>query len=193
MWKGTEETEKPQTFLLIVRLLIPTPAQALQRPCHLAAKLILPGAGLCPPRRLLLFLILVVIQDGGLADGHPDDGVVGLEARVAEALTGLGAQQHRGDVVDLVRGLRAGALLRDAAALVPAPLGVQSHHEDQEEQQQRDQPTLQRRAKGDKGQEMKRAKGWIRRCRRCRDKVRRCRRMGEEMQKMQGWVRRCKR
>lgn len=145
--RAKEKRENPQTFLFIVRLLLSTPAQALQRPRHLAAKFILPGAGLCPSRGLLLLLVLVVVQDGGLADGHPDDRVVGLEARVAETLTGLGAQQHRGDVVDLVGGLRAGALLRDAAALVPAPLGIQSHHEDQEEQEQRNQPTLRRRAK----------------------------------------------
>jgi len=94
MERGKEEREKPQTFLFVVRLLLPAPAQALQRPCHLAAKLILPGAGLCPPWRLLLLLVLVVIQDGGLADGHPDDRVVGLEAGVAEALAGLGTQQH---------------------------------------------------------------------------------------------------
>lgn len=140
-----------QTFLLVVRLLLPTPAQALQRPCHLAAKLILPGAGLCPPRRLLLLLVLVVVQDGGLSDGHPNDGVVGLQARVAEVLPGLGAQQHRGDVVDLVGGLGAGALLRDAAALVPAPLGVQGHHEHQQQQQQRDQPALQRHQRAPSG------------------------------------------
>lgn len=154
---GEDQAEQPPTFLLVVRLLLPTPAQALQRPRHLAAKLILPGAGFCPLRRLLLLLVLVVIQDGGLADGHADDRVVGLQARVAEALSGLGAQQHRGDVVDLVGGLGAGTLLRDAAALVPAPLGVQSHCEDQEEQEQSDQPTL-----WDSKETCQQTQGWLR-------------------------------
>lgn len=110
---------------------------------HLAAKLILAGDMVGPTGRVLLFFIVIVIQDGGLADGHADDGVVGLQPGGAEALAGLGAQQHRGDVVDLVRGFRAGALLGDAAALLPAPLGVQRHCEHQQQQQQSNEAALQ--------------------------------------------------
>lgn len=69
---------KKQTFLFIVRLL-PAPAQAVQRLHHLARKLVLLAAML-RPQGVLLLLVVVVIQDGGLADGHANDRGVGLQA-----------------------------------------------------------------------------------------------------------------
>jgi len=93
--------------------------------------------------------------------------------------------------VDLVGGLRAGTLLRDAATLVPAPLGVQSHREDQEEQEQRDQPSLQRRGTG-MGQGMHGAQGWVRGCTRMGQEMDAMGTgMGQEMHGAQGWVRGC--
>ena len=131
------------TFLLKVPFLFPWSAQAVQGVGHLTAKLILTGDVVGPPGRVLLLLVVIVIQDGGLPDGHADDGIVGLQPGGAEAFPGLGAQQHGGDVVDLVSGFRAGALLGDAATLLPAPLGVQRHSEHQQQQQQCNEATLQ--------------------------------------------------
>lgn len=140
---GRWDATRGLTFLLKVPFLFPGPAQAVQGVGHLAAKLVLAGDVIGPPGRVLLLFIVIVIQDGGLPDGHADHGVVGLQPGGTEAFAGLGAQQHRRDVVDLVRGFRAGALLGDAATLLPAPLGVQRHREHQQQQQQRDEATLQ--------------------------------------------------
>lgn len=109
---------------------------------HLAAKLILTRHVIGPPRGVLILFIVIVIQDGGLPNGHADDGIVGLQPGGAEAFPGLGTQQHRRDVVDLMSGFRACALVRDATALLPAPLGVQRHGEHQQQQQQRNEATL---------------------------------------------------
>lgn len=135
------------TFLPKVPFLFPWSAQAVQRVGHLAAKLVLPGDVVGPPGWVLLLLIVIVIQDGGLPDGHADDGIVGLQPGGAEAFPGLGTQQHRRDVVDLMRGFRAGALLRDATTFLPAPLGIQRHGEHQQQQQQRNETALEQKGR----------------------------------------------
>lgn len=111
---------------------------------RLAAELVLPGDVVGPPGQVVLLFVVVVIQDGRLANGHADDGVMRLQPGGAEAFPGRRAQQHGRDVVDLVGGFRAGALLRDAAPLLPAPLGVQRHREHQQQQQQGNEATLER-------------------------------------------------
>lgn len=109
---------------------------------HLAAKFVLAGDMVGPPRWLLVLLTVIVIQDGSLPDGHADDGIVGLQPGGTEALPRLGTQQHRWDVVDLMSGFCACALLGDAATLLPTSLGVERHGEHQQQQQQRDEATL---------------------------------------------------
>lgn len=85
------------------------------------------GGGVERVPAMVVFVAVVVIQDGGLANGHPDDraAVLVRAARAAVAVAALRPQQHRGDVVDLVGGLCAGALLGDPAALAPSVAGVQ--------------------------------------------------------------------
>lgn len=88
------------------------------------------------PAVVVVLVAVVVVQNGGLADGHPDDGAAVLVRApgAAVAVAGLRPQQDGGDVVDLVGGLCAGALLGDAAALAPSVAGVQ--HEGEEEDQE---------------------------------------------------------
>lgn len=84
----------------------------------------------------LVLITVVVVQDGRLSDGHADDGAAVLvvaASRAAVAVAALRPQQHRGDVVDLVRGLGAGALLRDAAALAPSVAGIEDEGEEKDE------------------------------------------------------------
>lgn len=69
-WKS-----KAQTFLFIVGLL-PIPSQAAQRRGLLAPKPILPAAELRP--QWVLLLVIIVIQDGSLSNGHANDRVVRL-------------------------------------------------------------------------------------------------------------------
>lgn len=75
-------------------------------------------------------VVLVAIQDGGLADAERPAGVVALYAGIAQALPPVASDQHRGDVVDLIGRLGAGALLglRHPAPLAPPPAGVEDHH-----------------------------------------------------------------
>lgn len=89
-------------------------------------------------------VVLVAIQDGGLADAERPAGVVALHAGVAQALPPVAPDQHRRDVVDLVGRLGAGALLRlrHAAPLAPPPAGVEDHHQAQDGEQQGDHPSL---------------------------------------------------
>lgn len=135
------------TFLLKVPLLFSWPAQTVQAVGHLASKLLLPGDMVGPPGKVLLLLIVIIIQDGGLPDGHSNDRIVSLQPRGAEAFPGLGPQQHGRDVVNLMRGFRACALLGDATALLPAPLGVQSHSEHQQQKQQCNESTLEQKGR----------------------------------------------
>lgn len=111
---------------------------------HLAAELVLTRDVVGPPGQVVLLFVVIVIQDGRLADGHADDRVMRLQPGGAEAFPGRRAQQHRRDVVNLVGGFRAGALLGDATPLLPAPLGVQRHREHQQQQQQGNEATLER-------------------------------------------------
>lgn len=93
----------------------------------------------------LVLVAVVVVQDGRLADGHADDGAAVLvvaAAGAAVAVAALRPQQHGGDVVDLVRGLGAGALLRDAAALAPSVAGVEDEGEEEDEEEERDEASL---------------------------------------------------
>jgi len=89
-------------------------------------------------------VVLVAIQDGGLADAERPAGVVALHAGVAQALPPVAPDQHRGDVVDLVGGLGAGTLLRlrHPTPLAPAPAGVEDHHQAEDGEQQGDHPSL---------------------------------------------------
>lgn len=91
---------------------------------QLIVKLVGGGVERVPP--VVVLITVVVVQDGGLADRHPDDGAAVLvsAAGAAVAVTTLRPQQDRGDVVDFVGGLRAGALLGDTAAFAPSVAGV---------------------------------------------------------------------
>jgi len=89
-------------------------------------------------------ILLVPVQNRCLPDAEGAAGVGPLTPRVPQALSGLASHQHRGDVVDLVRRLGAGALLRlgDAAALTPAAAGVEDQDQEQDGQQKGDHPAL---------------------------------------------------
>lgn len=97
---------------------------------------------------VVVLVAVVVVQDGGLADGHPDDGgaVLVRAAGAAVAIAALRPQQDGGDVVDLVGGLCAGALLRDTATLAPSVAGVQDEGEEEDQEEERDQASLEEAA-----------------------------------------------
>lgn len=85
------------------------------------------GGGVQRACHWVLLVTVVVIENGGLADGHADDRAAVLVSVSGPpvAVAALGPQQDGGDVVDLVRGLSAGAFLRDAATFAPSMAGVQ--------------------------------------------------------------------
>lgn len=105
------------------------------------------------PARVLLVAV-VVVENGRLADGHADDGAAVLVCvpRAPVAVAALGSEQHRGDVVDLVSRLGAGALLRDAPSLAPAMAGVQDEGEEEDQEQEGDEASL-KPQRGEKGEE----------------------------------------
>lgn len=81
----------------------------------------------------VVLVAVVIIKNGGLADGHTNDGASMLvcASRAPVAVTALGSEQNRGNVVDLVGGLRARALLGDAATLAPSVAGIQDEGEEE--------------------------------------------------------------
>lgn len=97
---------------------------------------------------MVVLVAVVVVQDGGFADGHPDDGAAVLvrAAGGAVAVAALRPQQDGGDVVDLMGGLRAGALLGDTATLAPSVAGVQDEGEEEDQEEECDQATLEEAA-----------------------------------------------
>lgn len=88
--------------------------------------------------------VLLPVQNRRLPNAQGAAGVRPLTARVPQALAGLAPHQHRGDVVDLISGLGAGALLglRDPATFTPAPAGVEDQDQTQDGQQKGDHPAL---------------------------------------------------
>lgn len=108
------------------------------------------GGGVERVPAVLLLVAVVIVQNGGLADGHPDDGgaVLVRAAGAAVAVAALRPQQDGGDVVDLVGGLRAGALLGDAAALTPSVAGVQDEGEEKDQEEECDEASLEEAARG---------------------------------------------
>lgn len=116
-----------QVILLDIR--VPSVANAVvlldQPVAHFVVQLIGGGVQRAYPRVVLV--AIVIVEDGRLSDGHADDGAAVLvrAARASVAVAALGAQQYRRDVVNLVGGLRAGALLGDPATLAPSVAGVQ--------------------------------------------------------------------
>lgn len=89
---------------------------------------------------------IVPIQYGRLSDA--EGAAVGtLTPRVPQTFPGLASHQHRGDVVNLIGRLGAGALLglRDAAAFTPAPAGIEDQDQTQDGQQKGDHSTLRER------------------------------------------------
>ena len=102
------------------------------------------GRGVERVSPLVVLVAVVVVQDGGLADGHADDGAAVLvgATRAPVAVAALRPQQDGGDVVDLVSGLGAGALLGDAAPLAPPVAGVQHQGEEENQEQERDEASL---------------------------------------------------
>lgn len=107
------------------------------------------GGGVERVPAVLVLVAVVIVQNGGLADGHPDDGAAVLvrAAGAAVAVTALRPQQDGGDVVDLVGGLRAGALLGDAAALAPSVAGVQDEGEEKDQEEECDEASLEEAAR----------------------------------------------
>lgn len=81
--------------------------------------------------RLLVLFTIAVVKDGRLADGHANDRAVLERSGPAEAVPGLRRAQENGrDVVNLMRGLSAGTLLRGPAAPAPALTGVEYQREE---------------------------------------------------------------
>lgn len=107
------------------------------------------GGGVERVPAVLVLVAVVIVQNGGLADGHPDDGAAVLvrAAGAAVAVAALRPQQDGGDVVDLVGGLRAGALLGDAAALAPSVAGVQDEGEEKDQEEECDEASLEEAAR----------------------------------------------
>lgn len=91
---------------------------------HLVVELV--GRGVKRVPALVLLVAVVIVENGGLADGHADDGAAVLVGapRGPVAVAALRSEQDGGDVVDLVGGLGAGAFLGDAATLAPPVAGV---------------------------------------------------------------------
>lgn len=81
----------------------------------------------------VLLITVVIIENGGLADGHTDDRAPMLvcASRAPVAVTALGSQQNRRDIVDLMCGLGAGTLLGDTAPLAPSVAGIQDEGEEE--------------------------------------------------------------
>lgn len=107
------------------------------------------GGGVERVPTVVLLVAVVIVQNGGLTDGHPDDGAAVLVrvAGAAVAVAALRPQQDGRDVVDLVGGLRAGALLGDAAALAPTVAGVQDEGEEKDQEEECDETSLEEAAR----------------------------------------------
>lgn len=88
--------------------------------------------------------VLLPVQNRRLPNAQGAAGVRPLTAGIPQALAGLASHQHGGDVVDLVSGLGAGALLglRDPTTFTPAPAGVEDQDQTQDGQQKGDHPAL---------------------------------------------------
>ena len=119
--------------------------QRVQSACHLAGEVLAPINALTlqvVPQ--VCDVILVAVQDRRFSDAQRAAGVVALATGVPEALPGLSAHEHGGDVVDLVSRFGAGALLRlgHAAALAPTPAGVEDEDQAQDGQKQGDHAPL---------------------------------------------------
>lgn len=102
------------------------------------------GRGVKRVTAWVLLVAVVIIEDRGLADGHTYDRapVLVCASRAPVAVAALGSQQNRGDVVDLVRGLRAGALLGDAATLAPSVARIQNEGEEEDQEEEGDEASL---------------------------------------------------
>lgn len=81
----------------------------------------------------VLLIAVVIVKNGGLADGHTNDGASMLVCapRAPVAVTALGSEQNGGNVVDLVGGLGAGTLLGDTATLAPSVARIQDKGEEE--------------------------------------------------------------
>lgn len=88
--------------------------------------------------------VLLPVQNRCLPNAECAAGVRPLTAGIPQALAGLASHQHRGDVVDLISGLGAGALLglRDPTTFTPSPAGVEDQDQTQDGQQKGDHPAL---------------------------------------------------
>lgn len=119
------------------------------------------GCGVERMAALLVLIAVVVVEDGGLTDGHADDGaavLVGVAGAPVTVAT-LWPQQHRRDIVDLVGGLGAGALLGYAPTLAPSVAGVQHKGEEEDQEQEGDEASLDKSRRGKKYRDCKR-KRW---------------------------------
>lgn len=151
--KGEELTSFLKTVLQLVvlahvRMCNIKPVVLVELPIvQLVVQLV--GGGVERVAAVLVLLAVVIVQNGGLADGHPDDGAAVLvrAAGAAVAVAALRPQQDGGDVVDLVGGLRAGALLGDAAALAPSVAGVQDEGEEKDQEEECDEASLEEAAR----------------------------------------------
>lgn len=106
------------------------------------------GGGVERVPAVVVLIAVVVVQDGGLTDRHPNDGAAVLvrAAGAAVAVTALRPQQNGGDVVDLMGSLRAGALLGDTATFAPSVTGVQDEGEEKDQEEKCDQASLEEAA-----------------------------------------------
>lgn len=89
------------------------------------------GVQRVPPS--VLVVTVVIIENGGFPDGHSNDraAVLVISSGAPVAVATLRTQQDGGNVVDLVGGLGAGALLGDPTTLAPSVAGVQDKGEEE--------------------------------------------------------------
>lgn len=75
----------------------------------------------------VFIITVIIIKNGGLTDGHTDDRAAMLvsASRAPVAVTALRSEKNRRDVMDLVGGLSASALLGYTTTLAPSVTGIQ--------------------------------------------------------------------
>lgn len=97
----------------------------------------------------ILLVTVVIIKNRGFADGHTNDRASMLvrASRAPVAVTALGSEQNRGNVVDLMGGFCACALLWDTATLAPSVAGIQDEGKEENQEKECNEASLENTAR----------------------------------------------